>query len=64
MPFIFTDATGHWSKADIRGLDLRTLNDCRALVALQLAKPDADVTWLTDALCKLNDRAKELGANE
>ena len=56
MPVIYTDAT-------IKMLDLRTLNACRAHVALHLTKPDADVTWLGDALNKLNDRAKELGEN-
>ena len=56
MPPIYADAT-------IKYMNARTLNACRAHVALHLTKPDADVTWLVDALCKLNDRAKEIQAN-
>ena len=53
-----------YSAETILLMDVQTLNRCRAHVALHLTKPDADITWLVDALCKLNDRAKEIQANE
>ena len=52
-----------YAAATIQRMDVKTLNCCRAHVALHLTNPDADVTWLVDALCKLNDRAKEIKAN-